>query len=40
MLLFAYFKENIDIKLNITGSFILNMISFFNFEKTFLVYMV
>ena len=40
MLIFAHFKENIDNELNITGSFILNMISFVNFEKTFLVYMV
>ena len=40
MLIFAHFKENIDIELNITGSFILNMISFAKFQKTFFNYMV
>ena len=40
MLIFAHFKENIDIKLNITGSFIFNMINFVNFQKTLFVYMV
>ena len=40
MLIFAHFKENIDIELNITGSFILNMISFVNFQKSLFVNMV
>ena len=36
MLIFTYFKENIDIKLNITGSFILDIISFVIFKRFYL----
>ena len=40
MLIFADFRENIVIEFDITGSYILNMISFVNFQKIFLVNMV
>ena len=36
MLIFTYFKENIDIKLNITGSFILDIISYVIFKRLYL----
>ena len=40
MLIFAYFKQNIAIKITITGFSTLNMISFGISYKTFLIYMV